>query len=77
MQKDESIRDGDVIDICVSYDGSWHKRGFSSKYGVGTIVEMETGLILDYEALSLYCHVSLYDYIIIVIIYKSIIFLFL
>ena len=25
----------EVIDICVSYDGTWMKRGFSSQYGVG------------------------------------------
>lgn len=43
------------IDPTVSYDGSWHKRGFTSKYGVGCVIEMTTGLVIDFEVLSKYC----------------------
>lgn len=45
------------IDIAVSYDGSWQKRGFTSKYGVGSVIELITGLVIDYEVVSKYCRV--------------------
>jgi hypothetical protein len=45
-----------VFDIAVSFDGTWHKRGFTSHYGVGVVIEITTGLVIDYEVLSNYCH---------------------
>lgn len=45
----------DPLDLTVSYDGSWHKRGFTSKYGVGCCIEMTTGLVIHFEVLSKYC----------------------
>ena len=53
-----SIQPDDIIDIAVTFDGSWQKLGHSSHYGLGAVIELETGLVLDYEAYSLYCHVS-------------------
>lgn len=44
-----------VIDIAVSYDGSWHKRGHSSAYMVGCVVDILTGFVIDYEVLSKHC----------------------
>jgi hypothetical protein len=52
----QDLGDENVIDIAVSYDGTWHKRGFTSHYGVGAVVEVQTGLVVDYEVLSTYCH---------------------
>lgn len=46
---------GDVKDIHVSFDGSWHKRGHTSKSGIGLVIERKTGLIVDYEVLTSYC----------------------
>ena len=48
---------GEEIDIDVSYDGSWHTRGHKSKLGLGCVIENRTGLVVDYEVLSKYCHV--------------------
>ncbi|XP_055950897.1 uncharacterized protein LOC129984987 [Argiope bruennichi] len=45
----------DAIDITVSYDGTWQKRGHSSLYGIGIIVDILTGLIIDFEIISKYC----------------------
>ena len=45
------------LDIAVSFDGSWHKRGRTSNNGIATVIELYTGLILDYEVLSKYCKV--------------------
>lgn len=41
--------------IAVSYDGSWMTRGHSSHVGVGTVIELFSGLVLDYVVLSNYC----------------------
>ncbi|KAG0421407.1 hypothetical protein HPB47_002698 [Ixodes persulcatus] len=42
-------------DITVVYDGTWHKRGFTSHIGVGSVIEYHTGLILDAVVLSNLC----------------------
>ena len=44
------------IDIMVTFDGTWQKRGFTSLYGVGVVIDILTGLIADYHLLSKYCH---------------------
>ena len=48
--------------ITVSFDGTWLTRGFSSLYCAGAVIEWESGLVLDYEVLSLYCQVSIRKY---------------
>ena len=52
---DPSIGDHDDIKLTVSFDGSWMTRGHKSLYGVGCVVEVITGLVLDLTVLSLYC----------------------
>lgn len=47
--------DGGVIDISVSIDGSWQKRGHTSHNGIVTVIDIMTGLIIDFVALSNYC----------------------
>ena len=44
-----------VLDIGVSYDGSWHRRGHSSHNGMASVIELFTGLPIDYEVLSNFC----------------------
>lgn len=41
--------------ISVSFDGSWMTRGHSSHIGVGAVVELFTGLVLDYVVFSNFC----------------------
>lgn len=45
-----------VADIAVSYDASWHKRGHTSNYSVGCIIDVLTGFVIDYEVLSKICY---------------------
>ncbi|KAJ4425367.1 hypothetical protein ANN_27982 [Periplaneta americana] len=52
MEVDSSISDSDVINIGVSYDGTWMKRGHTSKY---VVIDILTGLVLDFEIMSKYC----------------------
>ena len=44
-----------ILEIGVSYDGSWHKRGHSSHTGIGVVIDLLTGLPIDYEVLSNFC----------------------
>lgn len=46
----------DLLDVCVTFDGTWHKRGHTSHFGVGVVIEIETGLVLDFAVISNYCH---------------------
>lgn len=48
--------EGKVIDIPVSYDGSYHTRGHTSLFGIGVVIDVLTGLVLDYYIVSKYCH---------------------
>ena len=48
---------GDTLDIAVSYDGSWLTRGHSSRIGVGCVVDILTGLVVDCHVMSNYCQV--------------------
>jgi hypothetical protein len=48
-----------ILDIAVSFDGSWLTRGkggHSSLIGVGAVVELLTGLVIDFSVKSKYCH---------------------
>lgn len=44
-----------VLNIDILYDGSWVKRGHTSKVGIGVIIEVCTGFVVDYEVLSKHC----------------------
>ncbi|GFX41652.1 uncharacterized protein TNCV_3110481 [Trichonephila clavipes] len=52
---DEEKKEMGVLDITVSFDGSWQKRGYKSLYGIGVVIDLLTGLFIDYEILSKYC----------------------
>lgn len=54
----QKVPDSDgILDITVSFDGSWHKRGFTSNYGIAAVIDLQTGLVIDYVVMSKYCHV--------------------
>ena len=44
------------VDVGVSCDGSWHRRGFSSLVGTTAVISLETGQVLDYEILNKVCY---------------------
>jgi hypothetical protein len=39
----------DVAEIVVSYDGMWSKRGYPANIGVGFVMSVKTGEVLDFE----------------------------
>ncbi|CAN8010699.1 unnamed protein product [Ixodes pacificus] len=46
---------GNPGNIAVSYDGTWMTRGHSSHIGVGSVIELFSGYVLDYVVLSNFC----------------------
>ena len=48
--------DGGTPWMDVSFDGTWMKRGFTSHYGIGTVIDIFTGYVIDFELLCTYCH---------------------
>lgn len=45
------------LDIAISFDGTWQKRGHTSHIGVSFVVEIETGMVIDFEVLCNFCQV--------------------
>ncbi|GFS69492.1 uncharacterized protein TNCV_3893701 [Trichonephila clavipes] len=50
-----SLKNQEIIDVILSYDGTWQKRGHTSNLGLGIIIDILSGLVLDFEVLSKYC----------------------
>ena len=44
-----------VLDMDVTFDGSWHTRGFKSNYCFGCVIDAHSSLVLDYRVLSKKC----------------------
>lgn len=48
-----------ILDVDVSFDGTWHTRGHSSFFGAGAVIDANTGLILDYETCGKICQLCI------------------
>ncbi|CAF3980500.1 unnamed protein product [Rotaria sp. Silwood1] len=46
-----------IMNITVSIDGTWKRRGHVSNYGIVYIIDVQSGLCIDYEVMSLLCEV--------------------
>ena len=55
-----SLHEDAVIDLVVSFDGSWMTRGHKSAYGIGCVIDTVTGLCVDLAVFSLYCQCCSY-----------------
>ncbi|GFU98449.1 uncharacterized protein TNCV_3652801 [Trichonephila clavipes] len=56
VKVDASLKNQEIIDVSVSFDGTWQKRGHTSNLGLGIIIDILSGSVLDFEVLSKYCH---------------------
>ena len=43
------------VDIAVSFDGTWQKRGHTSHNGIGIAIDLLTAYVVDFEVLSNIC----------------------
>lgn len=44
-----------LLDITVTCDGTWSKRGFTATHGIVIVISWETGQVLDFEVLTKCC----------------------
>ncbi|GFU28585.1 uncharacterized protein TNCV_467941 [Trichonephila clavipes] len=54
--REAHVKNQEIIDASVSYDGTWQKRGHTSNLVLGIIIDIFSGLVLDFEVLLKYCH---------------------
>ena len=52
---DPPLAEDAVLDLVVSFDGSWMTREHKSAYGIGFVINSVTGLCIDLVVFSLYC----------------------
>ena len=48
-------RSGDLVNVGVTVDGTWQRRGYSSMNGVVVAMSVNNGKVLDVEILNRYC----------------------
>ena len=48
-------RKDNIAKVAVTVDGTWQKRGYTSKHGAVFVMSVRTGEVLDYEVLSVVC----------------------
>jgi len=51
----KTLRAGKETAVGVSVDGTWQRKGFSSKLGVVTAISVDIGKVLDVAILSKSC----------------------
>lgn len=51
----QDVGDDDIIDVAVSFDGTWAKRGFTSQSGIVFVISVDTGEVLDTHILNKHC----------------------
>ena len=55
LKKQSNLSGVEPVNCGVSCDGTWQKRGYSSRNGCVTVTSVDTGKVLDVEALSQGC----------------------
>ena len=49
------VEPDEILDIKVTCDGTWSKRGFTAIHGVVAVISYDSGQVLDFEVLSKSC----------------------
>ena len=57
---EEALDDDDddnvtIVDIPISFDGTWSKRGYTANHCIGFVISAATGRVLDFEVISKLC----------------------
>ena len=64
LKKDNpGLVDDEIVDIAVTYDGTWSKRGHTASYGFGFVISVETGQVIDYGFRSRYSWIPFFPYL--------------
>ena len=51
----EDVPAEEIIDVAVTFDGTWSKRGHTANFGFAFIISVDTGQVLDYGFRSKIC----------------------
>lgn len=55
-ETDGKIYDLDaILDVAVSFDGTWSKRGYTANFGTGVLMSVDTGEVIGFVVLSRIC----------------------
>ena len=49
------VKPNEILDVCVTCDCTWSKRGFTAMYGVVAVISWASGEVLDCDILSKHC----------------------
>ena len=55
LREMHKAKDDDILDVKVTCDGTWQRRGHQSLFGVVIVASWDTGQVLDTEVLSKWC----------------------
>jgi hypothetical protein len=55
IRRNKRCKPDDVLNLTVSLDGTWKKRGHQSMYGIVFLIDADSGYCLDFETLSKRC----------------------
>jgi len=58
LEAAEELHNGDndnIVDVAVSCDGTWQRRGYASHNGVVSVISMDTRKVIDIEAMNKSC----------------------
>ena len=55
IQEGYADQNDEKVDIAVSFDGTWQKRGHTSHNGIGIAIDLLTAYVVDFEVLSNIC----------------------
>ena len=55
LNENPDLDKNQTLDVAVSFDGTWAKRGFTSLTGVVFAISVDSGDVLDYTVLSKAC----------------------
>lgn len=56
LRKTIGAKEDEVVDVKVTCDGTWSRRGHQAIYGVVVVASWDTGQVLDVEVLSKFCY---------------------
>ena len=57
MEENPEMNEDSIMDITVSFDGTWSKRGFTANFGIGFVIAAKTGKVIDFVTLSKACEI--------------------
>lgn len=52
----KGVNPNDILDVKVTCDGTWSRRGFAAIHGVVVVISWDTGQVLDFQIMTKSCN---------------------